>query len=99
MGGASGQWVALGKDRQMEVRFREMWQPIVHQVLLRVPIVLGIPEAGKKVMKNERKYLNYLPKKNETYVHIKIYTGIFVEASFRIAKSGKRSKSHQLTNG
>lgn len=53
VGGASGQWVALGKDRQMEIRFREIWQPGAYQALLRmwrVSIILGTPEAEKKAM-------------------------------------------------
>lgn len=44
-GGASGQWVVLGKDRQTEIRFRETWQPSVYSSLLRmwrVPVVLGM---------------------------------------------------------
>lgn len=50
VGGASGQWVALGKDRQMQIRLREIWQLGLYQAVkdVEVPVVLGIPEAGEK---------------------------------------------------
>lgn len=90
MGGASGQWVALGKDRQREIRFREIRQPKVYQALLRmrrVPIVLGTAEAEKKAMTNERKDPHHLRKINETYAHTKTYTGTFLATLFRIDNS------------
>lgn len=101
MGGASGQWVALGKDRQMEIRFREIWQPSVYQALLRmgrVPIVLGMAETENKAMKNEKKDLNHLPKINETYAHTIAYTIAFTVTLFRTAKS-RNLNVHQLMNG
>ena len=70
VGGASGQWVALGKDRQMEIRFRgcdssafikllRMWMFLLFWAFLKL---------GKKAMKNERKDLCYLPKKKIKYM-------------------------------
>lgn len=59
---------------------------------------MGIPVVGKKAMKNERKDLIFLVKKNEVNVHTKTDTGIFIVTLFRIAKSGK-TQSHQVMNG
>lgn len=58
----------------------------------RVPIVLGIPEAGEKSNEKGEERSNYLPKINETNVPMETYIGIFTATLFRITKSGKPPK-------
>lgn len=67
--------MALGKDRQMDIRVRDRWPPGVDQALLRTcaPVALGMTETENKAMENEKKDPNDLPKENETYAHTKSY--------------------------